>query len=100
MAGSSLHPSVQIIAYGLLNIVSAVLIVVANKVVLYTCRFSFPVALTWLHTIMTAVGLQLMALLGIFTIKRLPWDKTAPNAVAYVGYIVFNNISIQLNTLR
>lgn len=100
MAGTALHSFVHVIAYGLLNIISAVLIVVANKVVLYTYQFSFPVALTWLHTIVTAVGLQLMALLGMFTMKRLPWAAIAPNAVAYVAYIVFNNMSIQLNTLR
>lgn len=100
MTAAAMHSSAQIFTYGVLNILSAVLIVVANKVVLYTYHFAFPVALTWMHTIMTAVGLQLMALLGMFTIKRLPWEKTAPNAVAYVAYIVFNNMSIQLNTLR
>lgn len=88
------------LAYGALNIASAVLIVVANKMVLHTYHFSFPVCLTWVHTIMTAIGMNFMAVFGFFTVKHLPWHNTAPNAVAYVGYVVFNNLSIQINTLR
>jgi solute carrier family 35 protein E3 len=32
-------------------------------------------------------------------VKKLPWQKTAPVACAYVGFVIFNNLSIQVNTV-
>lgn len=40
--------------YGLLNVVSTVSIVIANKAVMQTFGFKFPVALTWCHSLVTA----------------------------------------------
>jgi hypothetical protein len=84
---------------GLTNLCSVVLIVVANKVVMTTHRFAFPVALTCCHSAVTAVGMAGMAAAGIFEVKRLPWARTAPVAVVYVGFVIFNNLSIQTNTV-
>lgn len=39
-----------------------------------------------------------MAAAGMFQPKQLPWTKTAPVAGAYVSFIVFNNLSIQVNS--
>lgn len=83
----------------MLNLSSVVTIVVANKVVMSTYRFSFPVCLTWFHSIMTALGMYAMAAGGMFQVKKVPWIRSAPVACAYVGFVVFNNLSIQVNTV-
>jgi solute carrier family 35 protein E3 len=31
--------------------------------------------------------------------KKLPWQSTVPVAFAYVGFVIFNNLSIQVNTV-
>lgn len=84
---------------GLTNLSSVVTIVLANKVVMSTYKFSFPVCLTWFHSIVTALGMVAMAAAGTFQVKKLPWTKTAPVAAAYVGFVIFNNLSIQVNTV-
>lgn len=86
-------------AAGLLNLSSVVTIVVANKVVMTTYKFSFPVCLTWFHSIVTALGMYAMAAGSMFQVKRVPWSKSAPVACAYVGFVIFNNLSIQINTV-
>lgn len=64
-----------------------------------TYKFSFPVCLTWCHSSVTALGMVAMAAAGMFQVKKLPWQKSAQVAAAYVGFIVFNNLSIQYNTV-
>eukprot|EP00775_Hariotina_reticulata_P004049 gene4049-4296_t len=89
----------QAIVWGLTNLSSVVTIVVANKVVMTNYKFSFPVCLTFLHSIVTALGMMAMASANFFTVKKLPWTKTAPVACAYASFIVFNNLSIKVNTV-
>ncbi|KAI8472997.1 MAG: triose-phosphate transporter family-domain-containing protein [Monoraphidium minutum] len=86
-------------AYGVTNLASVVAIVVANKKALFTYKFNFPVTLTWLHAVFTAVGMTLMARSGVFEQKSVPWRRTLPVAAVNVGFVVFNNWSIQLNPL-
>lgn len=86
-------------AYVLLNIASTCGIVFANKLVLSTFGFSFPVALTLLHALFTAAGMELMCRAGFFSRKAAPLRATAPVALAYVGSIVFSNMSIKFNTV-
>lgn len=69
------------------------------QVVMTNYKFGFPVCLTWFHSIVTALGMLCMAAGGMFTVKKLPWSKSAPVAAAYVGFVVFNNLSIQYNTV-
>jgi hypothetical protein len=47
---------------------SVVAIVVVNKVVMSTYNFSFPVCLTWFHSIVTALGMTAMAAAGMFQV--------------------------------
>jgi hypothetical protein len=86
-------------AYGVTNLASVVMIVVANKMVLFTHKFGFAITLTCLHAVFTAVGMAAMAAAGLFPRKSVPVAKTAPIAAVYVGFVVFNNLSIQLNPL-
>jgi solute carrier family 35 protein E3 len=101
------------LVYGLANLSSVIAIVVANKLALKTHGFSFPVALTWCHTAFTAAGMALLARCGFFrpalatgnddgtttTTSGLPLRRALPVAVVYVGFLVLNNLSIQLNTV-
>lgn len=75
------------------------MIVVANKMVLYTHKFSFAITLTALHALFTAAGMAAMAAGGLFEHRQVPLARSAPIAAVYVGFIVFNNLSIQLNTV-
>lgn len=86
-------------AYCLLNVLSTVGIVFANKLALDTYGFRFPIMLTWYHTAVTAVGMHMMSKFGVFEPRRLPLMRILPLSAAYVGFIVSNNISIQINTV-
>jgi hypothetical protein len=59
----------HVFAAGLTNLGSVVTIVVANKVVMSTYKFSFPVCLTCFHSIVTALGMVAMATAGMFTVR-------------------------------
>ena len=52
--------------YGILNIASATGIVFANKAVFAWHAFSFPYALTFVHTLVTYVGMQMFLRWGVF----------------------------------
>ena len=87
------------IAYGLLNVVSASGIVFANKAVMTTFGFHFIYALTLIHTLATLVGMKVFAYIGMYEKKKLPKMSVASLAAAYVGYIVLNNLNLQMNTV-
>jgi solute carrier family 35 protein E3 len=90
---------VKPLAYAALNIASASGIVFANKMVFQNFGFRFTVALTWVHTAVTWVGMRAMLRAGMFQAKILPPIRVAPLAAAFVGYIVLCNLSLNLNTV-
>lgn len=91
--------NLKAIVYLTTNIIFVVAIVIANKKALTTYGFAFPVALTWLHTVFTAVGMQLLCSCGLFDKKTITIKQSLPVAATYVGFVVLNNLSIQLNTV-
>lgn len=97
--GSAVGQYYKPVVYGLLNIVSASGIVFANKAVLTTFGFHFIYALTLIHTITTLFGMKAFAYFGMYEPKRLPKISIAPLAGSYVGYIVLNNLNLQMNTV-
>ncbi|KAI8472640.1 MAG: triose-phosphate transporter family-domain-containing protein [Monoraphidium minutum] len=98
-AGGLQNTNMLTAIYGITNLSSVVMIVVANKMVLFTYKFSFVVTLTLLHSIFTAVGMWAMASGGLFEVKRIAPRHSLQIAAVYVGFIVSNNLSIQLNPL-
>ncbi|PNW72757.1 hypothetical protein CHLRE_15g641266v5 [Chlamydomonas reinhardtii] len=76
--------SVMKLFYIFLNVFSAVSIVFANKLVLTTYRWA---------------GMLVLSRSGFFTAKSLAAGAVAPLALGYVGYIILNNLSLQLNTV-
>lgn len=71
----------------------------ALKAVLSTFGFHFIYALTLIHTLTTLAGMKAFQAAGLFEKKALPTRALAPLAAAYVGYIVLNNLNLQLNTV-
>ncbi|GFR52873.1 hypothetical protein Agub_g15504 [Astrephomene gubernaculifera] len=99
MAGhGGVSPFVKIF-YIALNVFSACAIVFANKIVFKTFRFHFVTTLTLVHTLFTWVGMLLLARINFFTVKQLSPLAVAPLAIGYVGYIILNNLSLNLNTV-
>jgi solute carrier family 35 protein E3 len=89
----------QAALYGIFNTACAVSIVVVNKVLLTKLFFGFPVFLTLLHSMTTWGGMAVMAMLGVFKVKRLTYTSVLSLAVCYVVFIVSNNLSIKNNTV-
>ncbi len=85
--------------YVALNIVSSCGIVFANKLVLSDYAFRFTVTLTFIHTLFTFFGMQLLASLRWYETKALPAAKVFPLAAAFVAYIVLCNLSLQINPI-
>ena len=52
-----------------------------------------------MHTLTTLVGMRIFCYSGIFEYKRLSLVALTPLAGAYVGYVVLNNLNLQINTV-
>lgn len=82
----------------LINICSSICIVFLNKW-LYVHR-GFPnMTLTCIHFTTTYIGLRLCAFFNVFQPKRLSVLKVAPLSLAFCGFVVFTNLSLQNNTV-
>jgi hypothetical protein len=91
--------AVRALLYGFTNVSSTVAIVLANKIVLYKCGFSFPVSLTFLHTVVTWLGMWLLLLGGAYQYKEVARHLCLRLAAAHSACIVLNNVSLHLNTV-
>jgi solute carrier family 35 protein E3 len=85
--------------YGVLNLSSSVLIVIANKLVLETYGFSYPAALTFLHMVFTAAGMACMAAWRVYEPKPVPWQHSLPMGAAFAASVALGNVSLQLNSV-
>lgn len=90
-------PAMAPVVYALMNIASATGIVFANKAVFSVFQFHFTYALTFVHTLVTMLGMQGFLQAGLFEEKNVPKHKLLPLAAAYVGYIVLCNLNLNLN---
>lgn len=81
------------------NIAAATGIVFANKLVLSPASFGWThvYCLTFLHTATSWAGMGIFAALRMYNKKQLPKAQVLPLAVAYVGYVVLNNLSLKIN---
>lgn len=85
--------------YVAFNILAAVSIVFANKMVMSIYNWRYVYALTFLHTCTSWAGMGVFAMLRMYKKKELPKLKVLPLAGAYVGYVVLNNLSLQVNSV-
>lgn len=91
--------SVQTAFYMALNFLTSVGIINVNNLVFKTYGFRFSTLLTGVHFVCTFLGLLVCHQFGMFTIKRVPIRKVIPLCLAFVGFVVFNNLSLQYNTI-
>lgn len=82
----------------LVNFVSCVWIIWSTKIC-FQQGFKFGTTLTALHFLMTYIGLEVSAVCGFFERKKLPLLGVLPLSIAFCGFIVFNNLSLQFNTI-
>lgn len=82
----------------MLNIASAVGIVIVNKLIYTHYKFPHGLILTLYHFLLTSVGLQILALLKFFPIKPVKLIKILPLSVSFCSYVVLTNLSLQYNS--
>ena len=81
-----------------LNIVSAVGIVLVNKFIYSYYQFPHGLILTLYHFVLTSIGLQVLAGLKMFPIKPVSLIKVLPLSISFCSYVVLTNLSLQYNS--
>lgn len=80
------------------NLLSSISIVFLNKWIYV--HHGFPnMTLTCIHFLVTFLGLQMCVSLNVFKPKQLPLIKMVPLSLAFCGFVVFTNLSLQSNTV-
>ena len=92
------HDHIKTILWMIINFVSSVWIIWSMKVC-FQEGFRFSTALTALHFLLTYIGLEVSACLNFFERKSVPFLGVIPLSIAFCGFIVFNNMSLQYNTI-
>lgn len=84
--------------YLIFNTISSILIVLLNKWVYKYVGFP-NLTLTFLHFVVTFVGLILCQKCNVFKVKYVPLKDMMPLAFTFCGFVVFTNLSLQNNTV-
>lgn len=82
-----------------LNVASAVGVVMANKVVFSVFNFKFGTVLTVIHFVVTAFALELLVALKAFPAKSVPIMTIVPLSLSFCGFVVLTNLSLQYNSV-
>ena len=80
------------------NFFSCVWIIWSTKIC-FQLGFHYATTLTALHFLLTYIGLEISAACNFFERKRIPLSGVLPLSIAFCGFIVFNNLSLQYNTI-
>eukprot|EP00698_Gefionella_okellyi_P020036 TRINITY_DN6236_c0_g1_i1.p1 TRINITY_DN6236_c0_g1~~TRINITY_DN6236_c0_g1_i1.p1 ORF type:complete len:328 (+),score=64.42 TRINITY_DN6236_c0_g1_i1:24-986(+) len=86
-------------AYILLNVASSIGIVFSNKVVFKTFAWNFGTALTFVHFVITFLGLFACERAGVFQRKEISIRAILPMCFAFCGFVVLNNLSLLYNSV-
>lgn len=78
------------------NFSVSVSVVWLNKFV-YLGGFKYNMTMTALHFLVTYLGLETCAVLGFFERKFISLRKVLPISLAFCGFVVFNNLSLEHN---
>jgi len=81
------------------NFLSSVSIIITNKYVFKDYKYNYATFLTVIHFIFTFFGLQLLARVGYFEVKRVSLTAVMPLVLAFCGFVVFNNLSLMYNSV-
>jgi solute carrier family 35, member E3 len=89
----------KVSGYMFLNFVSSVAIIWLNKWV-FMSGFDFAISLTVVHFLFTFGGLWIAMSWGLFhREKTLSLIQILPISLAFCGFVVFNNLSLQYNSI-
>jgi solute carrier family 35 protein E3 len=80
------------------NFFSCVWIIWSTKIC-FQLGFHYATTLTALHFFLTYIGLEISAACNFFERKKIPLSGVLPLSIAFCGFIVFNNLSLQYNTI-
>jgi solute carrier family 35 protein E3 len=81
------------------NFFSSIGIIFINKMVFKTLGFKFGTFYTSLHFMGTCVGLMICRMCGMYQVKKLSHAQVFPISLAFCIHIVFNNLSLQYNSV-
>ena len=82
------------------NVMAVVGIVTANKLVFSHFKFHFGTLLTVIHFAFTAACLEAGKAFGLIERKSgVKWMKVLPLSMAFCGFVVLTNLSLQYNTV-
>lgn len=60
--------------YIIFNFASALGIVFANKAVFAIFQFPYPIGLTWIHSVFTMAGMQLMCMVSLLARQQMTYN--------------------------
>lgn len=81
-----------------INLISSISIVLVNKWI-YT-HYKFPnITLTCIHFLATSLGLKICNVLNIYQLRSLQLQSVLPLSIAFCGFVVLANLSLQWNTV-
>lgn len=82
----------------LVNIISAVGIVIVNKFIFNHFKFPHGLVLTFYHFVLTSIGLHILAALKFFPVKPVKLLKILPLSISFCSYVVLTNLSLLYNS--
>jgi hypothetical protein len=81
------------------NITSVVGIVIMNKYITEVDGFDYMVFLSFLHFLITSIGLQIMLWLNVFTKPSVPYSSVVPVAIGSLMSVAFMNLNLSYNSV-
>jgi solute carrier family 35 protein E3 len=69
------------------------------QILFKTYAFPFSTFVTACHFIVTSIGVYICGLLGMYEPKKLRHRDVLPITLAFCGFVVFNNLSLQHNSI-
>jgi solute carrier family 35, member E3 len=87
------------VAYMAFNFVSSIGIIFVNKLIFKQYAFKFATFVTTLHFFFTCLGLVVARVAGLYVPKKLSHAQVAPISFAFCMHVVFNNLSLQYNSV-
>lgn len=81
------------------NFVTSVGIIFVNKIVYSIFDYNYATFLTVLHFITTFIGLYVLQKVNYFQTRVVKIADVIPLCLAFCGFVIFNNLSLQENTV-
>ncbi|CAF0737932.1 unnamed protein product [Didymodactylos carnosus] len=97
-SSSSLQELIRVITGCAINILSSIGIIFLNKYIFKKCHIK-TMTLTAIQMLFTSVGLLICLQFNTFTRKQIPIQKVLPLSIAFCGFVVFTNLSLEYNTI-